>query len=147
MDRIELIRRLNGVLLDEMARIPQTGPPGSRTTCDLRCITKKYRRRATSPAKKTPDKTPPPKKRTGQMPSPLFLLFASAVTVRLSSHSEAVSPEKALWNLLLEDLPANGLKSHPWVNCTPVRMQASTRSYVTNRKPSHRLLHRAGSRV
>lgn len=95
MDRIELIRRLNGVLLDEMPAY-RDRPPGSRTTCDLRCITKKYRRRATSPAKKTPDKTPPPKKRTGQMPSPLFLYLLRLSQSGLSSHSEAVSPEKAL---------------------------------------------------
>lgn len=95
MDRIELIRRLNGVLLDEMPAYRDRARPGSRTTCDLRCITKKYRGARLRLQRKL--RTKHLRQKNGLANAQVRFLYLLRLSQSgLSSHSEAVSPEKAL---------------------------------------------------
>lgn len=146
MDRIELIRRLNGVLLDEM---PAYRGQAAGFPDDLRSAVyhEKIPAARDFACKENSGQNTSAKKTDWANAQSVFLYLLQLLQSGLRSIPRQFLPKKRSRNLPLGDLPANGLKPHSWVNCTPVRMQASTRSYVINRKPSHRLLHRAGSRV
>ncbi|WP_146021667.1 MULTISPECIES: hypothetical protein [Anaerotruncus] len=147
MDRIELIRRLNGVLLDEM---PAYRGQAAGFPDDLRSAVyhEKIPAARDFACKENSGQNTSAKKTDWANAQSAFLYLLRLSQSGLSSHSEAVSPEKALpepaaWGLAGERIKTASLgELHAGQDASQYLVR-----YVTNRKPSHRLLHRAGSRA